>query len=63
MLDFICLYIPISISILDYTYKDTIGLILENNGCMQCNEKGQESAVKEDSSNELLPLHFLNFGH
>ena len=30
---------------------------------MQCNKKGQESAVKGDSSNELLPLVCLNFGY
>ena len=46
-----------------YTYKDITGLILENNGCMQCNEKGQENAVKGDSSNEFLSLLFLNIGH
>ena len=46
-----------------YTYKDITGLILENHGSIQCNKKGQESAVKGDRSNDPLPLLFLDFGH
>ena len=41
-----------------YTYKDITGLILENHGSIQCNKKGQESAVKGIEVMILYPYFF-----